>query len=147
MKPSARQASCRDGASDGLEYVTRWVGQDRDILNVPNAPNVAFSAALERTLERAYQEFVATRPSVCYDARGLSGVLIPQRLYRIRIDMDRLRARLGGPESPAPERVAELFLDHLGFRREQDGRWVGRLHVIALFREGEVIDREPVVGE
>ena len=58
--------------------------------------------------------------------------------------MDRLRARLGSVASPAPERVAILFLDNLGLRRQDDGRWAGRKHLITLFREGEVIDQEPV---
>ena len=58
--------------------------------------------------------------------------------------MDRLRERLGNAEGPAPARVAILYLDQLGFRCEEDGRWVGRQQIVSLFREGEVIDQEPV---
>ena len=57
--------------------------------------------------------------------------------------MDRLRARLGSVASPAPERMAILFLDNLGLRRQDDGRWVGRGHSVSLLRNDEVIDREP----
>jgi hypothetical protein len=63
--------------------------------------------------------------------------------------MQRLRERVATAESPDPQRTATLFLQHLGFVRDDDAPdgdlWVARGFLVNLLRADEVIEREPLV--
>jgi hypothetical protein len=69
---------------------------------------------------------------------------MPHRLYRVRVNMGRLRERLGGGASLNDERSGYLYLHYLGLREEPDGGWIGPGNVIDELRPDEVIKRESV---